>query len=243
MNNFENEWNLKIRLICSSESELDRAEYVSYLIMGIGLARLTEKEHPKYFKVNKVIRDKLAQWSENFSQYQLFVDGCWLLMQHYDTSNLLKSDYWTLVELHRRWSSLINISFFYGNRYQIENFVPFASKIVTDLVTELLRRKKKLPLTKVDRPTNWRLDAKQVKAQIDPLKVFEYYLPDMKKNGRYYKATCLWHEDKHPSLVVYPEGHCHCHSCNMHQDTYGIIMDQEKCDFATAIARAVELGG
>ena len=196
------------------------------------------------YKKNRVARKKIEMWVQEFGKYQMFVDGCALLLHYYNDQEMLRSDYWTLVELHQRWSTVVNATFFWGNRYQIENFVPFADGIVADLVTEMLRRKKKLPMTQVERPKNWRLDAKQVKAQIDPIRVFEYYLPDMKKGGKTYKARCLWHEDnKHPNFTVYPEGYGHCFRCNKGLDVYGLIMDREQCDFATAVARAQELGG
>jgi len=196
------------------------------------------------YRRNRATRQRVQMWVSEFGKYQMFVDGCALLLHYYNDRDMLRSDYWTLVELHQRWSAVVNATFFWGNRHQIENFVPFADGIVADLVTEMLRRKKKMPMAQVDRPKNWRLDAKQVKASIDPIRVFEYYLPDMKKNGgKTYKATCLWHKDTRPSLVVYPEGTCHCYACGSHQDVFGIIMNQEQCDFATSVARAMEIGG
>lgn len=196
------------------------------------------------YKKNKATRKRIENWVRYFGKYQNFLDGCALLLYYYNDEDMLKSDYWTLIELHQRWSAVINTTFFYGNRYQIENFVPFANKIVTDLVTEMLRRKRKLTPSQVERPKNARLDAKQVKAQVDPLRIMGFYLPDMKKSGgKTHKATCLWHDDKRPSLVVYPEGYCHCFVCNKGVDLFGIIMDREQCDFATAVARAMEIGG
>jgi len=196
------------------------------------------------YRKNKGTRRRLVAWVSDFAQYQTFSEGCGLLLDYYDTESILKRDYWTLHEILMRWNSCLSISLYYGNAYQIANFVPFASKIVTDIVTEMVKRKSKaVDKTKIVRPANWRLDAKQVKADIDSLKVFEYYFPDMKKNGgTAYKAICRWHDDKHPSLMIYPDGHVHCHSCNFHGDTFGVVMNLENVDFATSVARVWELG-
>lgn len=240
------EWNLRVKLICDESWQecpygIERA--IDLLICAT-VSDLTVRDYPKFFEVNRLARQKLGNWVQNFSKYESFVDGCWLLMRYYDTENLLKSDYWTLVELHTRWSSLISCAFFYGNKHQIANFVPFASKIVTDLVAEMQKRKR-LSVTQSEcRPKNWRLSAKQVKEDIDPMRVVEHYFPDMKpwKKGSY-RALCRWHTDTHPSLTIYPDGHIHCFVCNHHDtDSFGLVMDIEKCDFATAVARVWELG-
>src|SRR5574337_1130458 len=96
-------WNDLIRLLCygMEYNFTTQTQYTGNLIAAIALARLTEKEHPEIFKVNVVARRKLSHWIEQFAQYQEFADGCWLLVRHYDTGNLLSADDWTLVELHR----------------------------------------------------------------------------------------------------------------------------------------------
>lgn len=35
-------------------------------------------------------------------------------------------------------------------------------------------------------------------------------------NGRY-RTQCPWHEDTHPSLVVFADGWCHCFPCGAHR--------------------------
>jgi hypothetical protein len=197
-------------------------------------------------KRNKGARRRLSAWVSQFSEYQQFSEGCSLILDFYDTDDILKRDYWTLHEMMMRFNSCISISLYYGNAYQIQHFVPWASKIVTDIVTEMLKRKRKsIDKVKVDRPANWRLDAKQVKADINSLKVFEHYFPEMKKrgSGKTYKAFCKWHADtKNPNLSIDPDGHCHCYACGAHYDTFGVVMALENVDFATAVARVWELG-
>ncbi len=245
----ERHWNDVIRLICGAHELNDLAdhEYQGDLLVTMVIAELISEENPEHFKVNYMIRKRVSNWITQFAPYQEFSDGCWLLVRYYDTGNLLSSDDWTLIELHRRWSSLINLSMYYGNAHQVNNFVPFANKIVSEIVAEMLRRKYKcVDKARHHRPANWRLNAKQVKADIDSAKVFEHYFPDMKQIGKNYRAFCRWHPDragKNPNLVIYPEiGSCKCFRCLRTFDVFGMIMDLDKVDFATAVARAKELG-
>lgn len=245
----EQHWNHLIRLICEScESDVaTQYEYTSNLLAAIAIAELTARENPEHFKVNYVTRKRISNWITQFAQYEEFAEGCWLLVRYYDTGSPLGADDWTLIELHRRWSSLINLSMYYGNAHQINNFVPFANKIVAEIVTEMLKRKQKcVNKARHFRPATWRLDARQVKADIDSLKVFEHYFPDMKKAGKNYRAFCRWHVDSrhgNPNLIIFPAiGACKCFRCNASFDVFGMIMDLDKVDFATAVARAKELG-
>jgi hypothetical protein len=242
-------WNLQVSLACSVNEfeQMNDTEYAINLMTMATLAELQAEETPEHFKANMATRRRLSNWIKQFAQYEEFVDGCWLLMRYYDTGNVLQADDWTLMELHRRWSSLVNLSMYYGNAHQVSNFVPFANGVVSDIVAEILRRKSKcVNKAKHFRPANWRLTASQVKADIDSAKVFEYYFPDMKSTGKNYKAFCKWHPDGpkgNPNLVIFPGiGACKCYRCGASFDVFGMIMDLDKVDFATAIARANQLG-
>lgn len=197
-------------------------------------------------KKNRDARHRLSAWVSKFSQYETFTEGCSLLLDFYDTDDILKKDYWTLHEMMMRLNSCISISLYYGNAYQIQGFVPWASKVVTDIVTEMVKRKRKCTdKAKVERPVNWRLDAKQVKTDIDCLRVFEHYFPSMKKTGKYYRAKCPSgkHTDNHPSLMIdTSDGHVHCPVCGFHQDVFGIAMKFDNIDFASAVSEVWGLG-
>lgn len=192
------------------------------------------------YKRTKGARQAVSYWVSNPKDYQMYLDGTHLLMEYYAWDDILKADYWTLLEVYRRWASIIEASLFFGNRYQIENFVPLAQERVNEILNQMVATKKKVNHRQIERPKNWRLDAKQVKIDVDPIKVFEYYLPDMKKSGSVYKAKCLWHNDSNPSFVVYQDGSAHCFVCGAHHDVFSVVMDLEKCDFATSVARVAE---
>jgi hypothetical protein len=245
------EWNRKVKLLCAAEEigDIDKVEYTANLLIAAGIARLTEEKLPSHFGANRMIRKRLSKWIEQFAQYQDFADGCWLLMRYYDTNNVIKTGTDAdLVELHRRWSSLVNLSLYYGNAYQIENFVPFANAFVSDIVGEMLRRKKKV-VNKAEhlRPANWRLDIKQVKDVVDYEQIYRAYFPEMVEVGKNkFKAFCKWHYDAptgNPNLSINTEnGLCYCHRCNEGFDAFGMIMSLDKTNFATAINTAWSLG-
>jgi hypothetical protein len=245
------EWNRKIKILCVAEDfgGIDNAEYAANLLMAIAVARLTEGALPSHFGTNRMTRKRLSKWIEQFAKYQDFADGCWLLMRYYDTGNVIQSSADAdLVELHRRWSSLVNLSLYYGNAHQIENFVPFADAFVSDIVGEMLRRKKKI-VNKSEhlRPANWRLNIKQVKDAVDYEQVYRAYFPEMVEVGKgKFKTFCKWHYDAptgHPNLSIDTErGVCYCHRCHEGFDAFGMIMSLDNTDFATAINTAWNLG-
>ena len=239
------EWNKTIDRICGVvEFPIqDMAQYQFGLIFAIGLGRLAVKENNELFKRNRKMRKALSMWVQDFGRYQDFAEGTWLLTKYYSTEDTLRADYWTMHEMLTRWQSCLNISMYYGNKYQMERFVPVAQKAIGEITERMMQAKCK-STRKVERPDNWRRDAKAIKAKVDTFKIFEYYMPDLKRSGKLYKAHCLWHKDtKTPNFVVYDDGSGHCFACQAHFDIYSLIMEREGVDFATSIARALEIGG
>jgi len=48
------------------------------------------------------------------------------------------------------------------------------------------------------------------------------------------KVQCPWHDDRHPSLQIYPD-HVYCYSCGQWQDQIGFVQAVEKLSFDDAI--------
>ena len=49
----------------------------------------------------------------------------------------------------------------------------------------------------------------------------------VRRDGVNYVTNCLWHDDEHPSLVLYNKQgnqHCHCYSCNEHHSVIDLAM-------------------
>lgn len=62
----------------------------------------------------------------------------------------------------------------------------------------------------------------------------------LEKSGRYWLARCCFHNEKTPSLCVFPDGHFHCFGCDAHGDAIDWVMRSERLSFLDACAR---LGG
>ena len=239
------EWNKTIDHICGVvEFPIqDMAQYQFGLIFAIGLGRLAVKENNELFKRNRKMRKALSMWVQDFGRYQDFAEGTWLLTKYYSTEDTLRSDYWTMHEMLTRWQSCMNISMYYGNKYQMERFVPVAQKAIGEITERMMQAKCK-STKKVDKPDNWTLDKDTVKLQVDSVRIYEHYMQDVVRRGAVHKAICLWHKDTHPSFTIYGDGHGHCHVCGKHvSSVFDLIMEQEGVPFATSLKRALEIGG
>jgi DNA primase catalytic core len=74
-----------------------------------------------------------------------------------------------------------------------------------------------------------------VKNAIDIEGVIERFLP-LKKQGKYLKGLCPFHNDKSPSFVVTPsKGMYKCFSCGAGGDAIKFVQEHEKLDFIGAI--------
>jgi len=54
-------------------------------------------------------------------------------------------------------------------------------------------------------------------------------------SGGRYMAPCLWHKEKHPSLVMYPNGGFFCFGCQKYGNAIDVVMETMELDFIKAI--------
>jgi DNA primase len=74
-----------------------------------------------------------------------------------------------------------------------------------------------------------------IKNQIDIVEIVEGFV-SLKKQGKYLKGLCPFHNDKSPSFVVTPsKGMYKCFSCGAGGDAIKFIQEHEKLDFIGAI--------
>jgi hypothetical protein len=75
----------------------------------------------------------------------------------------------------------------------------------------------------------------------DIVELASTYLPKLRRFGKTYCANCVFHEEKNPSLFLYPEtSSYHCFGCQAHGDTISLLMKLENIDFKEAVR---QLGG
>lgn len=83
--------------------------------------------------------------------------------------------------------------------------------------------------------SHW-IDAGAIKAQNDIVDIIERYTR-LRKAGRNLIGCCPIHQDRHPSLTVYPDQQTwHCFGCNQGGDIIAFIQAVEHCDFRGAAA-------
>lgn len=65
-----------------------------------------------------------------------------------------------------------------------------------------------------------------------------YPIRELLKVNRMHKCVCPFHDDKEPSMHVYPD-HAYCFVCGKRADAIDIYMVVNHCDFKTAVAALV----
>lgn len=81
-----------------------------------------------------------------------------------------------------------------------------------------------------------RLDPQAIKARMDIVALVERYTT-LRKGGKNFTGCCPLHDDRHPSLTVYPEQQTwHCFGCGRGGDVFTFIMEIEHTDFLGAVS-------
>ena len=94
-------------------------------------------------------------------------------------------------------------------------------------------RQSNLPRPK---PTPGRVDLESLKANTDIVAVVERYT-ELRQSGSRFTGRCPLHQDKHPSLFVYPDQNSwYCFQCNQGGDVITLTMAVENTDFRGAVA-------
>lgn len=85
------------------------------------------------------------------------------------------------------------------------------------------------------KPTRGRVDIEALKATTDIASVLSRDV-ELRPSGRNFKARCPFHDDRTPSLVVYPETkRWWCFACNEGGDAISYIRKSKSCGFREAV--------
>lgn len=83
----------------------------------------------------------------------------------------------------------------------------------------------------------------QIRRSIDIVDLVGSYLT-LRREGRYYKGLCPWHDDRRPSLQVNPERQTFkCWVCDLGGDIFSFVMKKEGVSFREALAMLAERAG
>lgn len=85
-------------------------------------------------------------------------------------------------------------------------------------------------------PSQAKIDVAYLKATNDIVAVIERYTI-LKKAGKNFTGLCIFHNEKNPSLIVYPDSQrYHCYGCQADGDVFKFVQRAENCDFKQAAA-------
>jgi hypothetical protein len=177
-------------------------------------------------------------WNSQRGDYEAFLD--WFgILGTISTDDYSKVGREELLSYLQDWLSILWQAWYFNNRHTISRVVPASLKHIGVLLHQLWRTQRR-PFAKTLIKTGG-LDAREVKGRIDPISVYQRY-GHLEKNGKGYKALCVWHDDSNPSLVVYPDGHCYCFVCNNGGDVFEFIQRVEQCTFPESVKIAAQIG-
>lgn len=109
--------------------------------------------------------------------------------------------------------------------------------MVIDIETNISRLNRMLSLCSNKKPKKGQITDKDIEQakSIPIMEIIERYLT-LKKVGKNYSALCPFHNEKHPSFIVFPESNrFHCFSCQKTGDGIAFVELMDNCNFIQAI--------
>lgn len=115
-----------------------------------------------------------------------------------------------------------------GDLFPYRDFIWACRQAIKDMQQAAAKRQPK--------PLPGRVDVATIKERVDIVAIVERYT-QLRKSGSRFMGKCPLHEDKHPSLTVYPENQSwHCYQCGKGGDVFSFIQAVEHTDFKGAAA-------
>ena len=99
---------------------------------------------------------------------------------------------------------------------------------------EIRRLERYLPEKRKNKTSNKFIDVDEIKKRVDIVEVVSDYV-NLKRVGKAYMGRCPFHDDRHPSFAVYPDGYYKCFGCGASGDVIDFIMQIRGCDFREAL--------
>lgn len=88
-------------------------------------------------------------------------------------------------------------------------------------------------------------DIEQIKSNVDIVALIGQDV-ELRPSGKYFTGRCPFHDDRTPSLIVFPETgtfKCMSASCGKQGDVFTYIEERDKCNFAEAKRRLAAMAG
>ena len=126
-----------------------------------------------------------------------------------------------------------------GLSEDLEEFFLFLIALYVDIPLiwvnkEIRRLEGYLPEKRKNKTSNKFIDVDEIKKRVDIVEVVSDYV-NLKRVGKAYIGRCPFHDDRHPSFAVYPDGYYKCFGCGASGDVIDFIMQIRGCDFREAL--------
>lgn len=83
---------------------------------------------------------------------------------------------------------------------------------------------------------NKQFSTKESAETVSILDVAQQYIPHLRKEGRRYKAQCIFHDDRNPSLVFFPDTNSfYCFGCKKGGSVITFVQCINNCSFKKAV--------
>ncbi|MDY6986957.1 MAG: CHC2 zinc finger domain-containing protein [Thermodesulfobacteriota bacterium] len=74
-----------------------------------------------------------------------------------------------------------------------------------------------------------------MKKSVDLVATIEAAGVELRRQGKRHVGRCPFHDDRHPSLFVFPDGHFKCFGCGAHGDAVDFVQMIHGCNFREAL--------
>lgn len=82
---------------------------------------------------------------------------------------------------------------------------------------------------------NWQT-AKELALQVPILEIAQRHVRNLKRSGQNYTGRCLFHDDRHPSMVIYPETNSYfCFGCQNGGSVINFTQGIHNCSYKEAV--------
>lgn len=123
-----------------------------------------------------------------------------------------------------------------GTEYALDYDVDFPYRDFVEACREAIKWQQQSKPKQTPTPTG-HIDIEAIKVKNDIVAVIEGYTK-LHKAGKNFTGRCPIHNDKHPSMTIYPDSQSwHCFGCNRGGDVIAFIQAVENTGFKGAVER------
>lgn len=138
---------------------------------------------------------------------------------------------------HEKWKAQLEVhsAEFWNNEPDIVFWTEYLEAVNCAISRKRYDERKARPVN-----NSSRISAADVKERLDIVAVIGEYT-DLHRSGNRFTGSCPLHDDKHPSMFIYPDQQSwHCYQCNQGGDVFDFIQKYDNVSFPDALRKLAE---